>query len=205
MVKVLITGGGGDIAQAIAEELSECGDYQISAPTRAELDVTDSEAVMRYVTELTPDVLVNNAGYVKPQSIFKSTISEVDRHIDVDLKGAWYCTLAAAQANKNVRVVSIGSSAATKVFPTWAEYCACKAGLVMATQCWAQDGLDAVCVSPGRTRTKMRKGLYPNEDPSTLLDPADFARVVVKAIEGQYKPGTHINVNASNVKTLLED
>ena len=100
-------------------------------------------------------------------------------------------------------IVNIGSAAAIETHATWSEYCATKAAVVMATKCWAEDGLYAVVISPGRTRTKMRKSLYPDEDQSTLLEPVDFAKVVVKAVHKDYESGTHIVVRKQNVAEIL--
>ena len=75
----------------------------------------------------------------------------------------------------------------------------------MATKCWAEDGVNTVCLSPGRTETKMRKGLFPNEDTATLLKPEDFADIVLRAIEGRYKAGAHIDVNVNNVEALKHE
>ena len=75
----------------------------------------------------------------------------------------------------------------------------------MATKCWAEDGLYSVVISPGRTRTKMRKALFPDEDQDTLLDPADFAKVVVKAVKKEFSTGTHIIVRKNNVQDLLNN
>ena len=74
---------------------------------------------------------------------------------------------------------------------------------MMATRCWAEDGLYAVAISPGRTKTKMRKNLFPDEDQDTLLDPADFAKVVMKAIRKEFEPGTNVLVWKHNVKQVL--
>ena len=73
----------------------------------------------------------------------------------------------------------------------------------MATKCWAEDGLYAVVISPGRTRTKMRKGLFPKENSSTLLEPSDFAKIVTKAIKKDYPSGSHIIVRRQNVDKLI--
>jgi NAD(P)-dependent dehydrogenase (short-subunit alcohol dehydrogenase family) len=73
----------------------------------------------------------------------------------------------------------------------------------MATKCWAEDGLYAVCISPARTRTKMRKNLFPDEDQSTLLEPSDFAEVIMKAVRMEYESGTHIVVRKQDVVQLL--
>jgi 3-oxoacyl-[acyl-carrier protein] reductase len=75
----------------------------------------------------------------------------------------------------------------------------------MATKCWAEDGLYAVAISPGRTRTKMRKSLFPDEDQSTLLEPDDFAKVVMKGVRKEYPSGSNIIVRKQNVQQLLND
>ena len=107
------------------------------------------------------------------------------------------------QENPNLSIINIASAAAIEPHATWSEYCATKAAVVMATKCWSEDGLYAVAISPGRTKTKMRKFLFPNEDQNTLLDPNDFAKIVFKAIEKHYESGTHIVVRKQNVKALL--
>ena len=184
MKKVLITGGNGDISKAIIKKLEKEGGYEIYAPSHSEMDVTDMDAVTAYVEKIKPDMLIKNA-------------------IDVNLFGTYNCTAAVLRIKPDAQVINIGSSAATKIHGTWSSYCASKAAVVMATQCWAADGVDTVCVSPGRTRTKMRKGLYPDEDQTTLMDPNDFAAVVMKAVHHDYPAGAHINVNINNVKELI--
>ena len=74
----------------------------------------------------------------------------------------------------------------------------------MATRWWAEDGLYAVVISPGRTRTKMRRSLYPEEDQTTLLEPSDFAKVVVKAVHKEYETGAHIVVRLKNMEELMK-
>jgi len=101
--------------------------------------------------------------------------------------------------------VNIGSAAAKKVHGTWSSYCASKAAVVMATRCWAEDGKRCICVSPGRTETKMRRFLYPEEDRETLMRPEDFAQIVVYASQGLYENGSNIDVNIGNVQALIAE
>lgn len=203
MKKVLITGGEGDIAQAIAKKLHDCGGYEVRTPGKDEMDVTNKDDVIGYIENFVPDILINNAGYVFPQSIKSCNLENVKKAFDINLLGTFNCTATALKLNKAVKIVNIGSSAATKIHATWSSYCAAKAAVVMATKCWAEDGVYAVCLSPGRTATKMRSGLYPDEDKSTLLKPDDFAVIVLYAIEGKYAPGEHINVTVQNIGELL--
>ena len=201
--KVLITGGTGGIAQALKGLLEEEG-YQVYAPDRDEMDVTSLESIQAVMAEFRPDILVNNAGYVVPQSIKKANFAETKKHIDINLLGTFWCAEVALSVNPELDIVNVGSAAAIETHGTWSEYCASKAAVLMATKCWAEDGIYAVCISPGRTRTQMRKDLFPDEDQSTLLEPIDFAKVLMKAIHKEYESGTHIVVRKQNVDKILK-
>lgn len=202
--KVLITGGNGGIALAIKEQLEDKG-YVVCAPGRSEMDVTDIKSVEKTISKFIPDILINSAGYVVPQSVKNADIESTKKHIEINLNGTFYCTEIALKYNSSVDIVNIGSAAALEAHATWSEYCATKAAVVMATKCWAEDGLYSVVLSPGRTRTKMRKSLFPEEDQSTLLTPEDFAKVVMKAVRREYKSGSHIVVRKQNVEQLLSE
>lgn len=200
--KVLITGGNGGIAIAIKEEL-EINGFVVYAPGRSELDVTDIKSIENVVSDFIPDILINAAGYVVPQSVKDANLESTKKHIEINLLGTFYCTQIALKYNSHLDIINVGSAAAITTHSTWSEYCASKAGVVMATKCWAEDGLYSVVISPGRTRTKMRKALFPDEDQNTLLEPADFAKVIMKAVKKEYPTGTHIIVRKNNVQDIL--
>ena len=202
--KVLITGGNGGIAIAIKEEL-ELEGYVVYAPGRQEMDVTDVVSIEKVISNFVPDILINAAGYVVPQSVKEANLESTKKHIEINLLGTFYCTQMALKYTPQLSIVNIGSAAAVTTHATWSEYCASKAGVVMATKCWAEDGLYSVVISPGRTRTKMRKALFPDEDQDTLLEPADFAKVVVKAVKKEYPTGSHIIVRKNNVRDILNN
>ena len=202
MEKILITGGGGDIAKAIRNQLFING-YDVYSPTKNELDVTNIDNIEKVMALFQPSILINNAGFVVPKSIKEGDVENTRKHIDINLLGTFYCTEIALKYNKNLSVINIASAAAIEAHSTWSEYCATKAAVVMATKCWAQDGIYSVALSPARTKTKMRKQLYPDENQSTLLEPNDFAKVVVKAVKKEYKSGSHIVVRKQTVKDIL--
>ena len=204
MKKVLITGGSGGIAQAI-KSLLESEGYLVYAPTRHEMDVTDSSSIEKTMKEFVPDILINNAGYVVPCSIKEANLENTRKHIEINLTGTFYCSQLALKYNPNLEIINVGSAAAIESHATWSEYCATKAAVVMATRCWAEDGIYTVCISPGRTKTKMRKSLYPDEDQDTLLEPEDFAKVVYNAVLHKYPAGTNILVRKQNVKQILSE
>lgn len=203
MKKVLITGGSGGIAQATKKLLEENG-YIVYAPSHSEMDVTNIDSIEKIISRFVPDILINSAGYVVPQSIKNADLESTKKHIDINLTGTFFCTEVALKYNPNLDIVNVGSAAAVETHATWSEYCATKAAVLMATKCWAEDDLYAVCISPGRTRTKMRKSLFPDEDQNTLLEPDDFAKVLLKAVQKEYASGTHILVRKQNVQKILE-
>lgn len=202
--KVLITGGSGGIAQAI-KTLLEGEGYKVLAPTKTEMDVTDWKSIEDVIKDYVPDILINNAGYVVPQSIRTMDLENTKKHFDINIGGTFYCTGIALKYNPNLQIVNIGSAAAVESHATWSEYCASKAAVVMATKCWAEDGLYAVAISPGRTKTKMRKFLFPDEDQNTLLEPLDFAKVVMKGVRKEYPSGSNIIVRKQNVQELINE
>lgn len=202
--KVLITGGNGGIAIAIKRELELAG-YVVLAPGRQEMDVTDIISIERVVSDFIPDILINAAGYVVPQSVKNADLVSTRNHIEINLLGTFYCTQIALKYNSQLDIINVGSAASVATHATWSEYCASKAGVVMATKCWAEDGIYSVVISPGRTKTKMRKALFPDEDQDTLLEPADFAKVVMKAVRKEYPSGSHIIVRKNNVQDILNN
>lgn len=57
--KILVTGGSGFVGSRFLKRWS--GEYNVLAPRRQELDITDAIAVMRYCREHEPDVIVHTA------------------------------------------------------------------------------------------------------------------------------------------------
>ncbi len=200
--KVLITGGHGDIALSIIKLLEKEG-YTVLAASHQQMDVTNWEQIELVMKEFKPDILINNAGYVVDRSIREMDLEDARKHIEINLGGVFYCTAIGLKYNPHLQIVNVGSAAAVESHATWSGYCAAKAGVVMAMKCWAEDGINIVTISPARTKTKMRKNLFPDEDQNTLLEPDDFAKVVMKAVHNDYPSGTHIIVRKQNVQDIL--
>jgi 3-oxoacyl-[acyl-carrier protein] reductase len=201
--KVLITGGNGDIAISIKKILSFESIFKINSPAKSELDVTSIASIEKYLETFVPDILINNAGYIKIHKLIEGPLNEDIKTIDVNLIGVFRISHLCLKKNPNLQIINRGSSAGTKVHPSWAAYCASKAGLIIATKCWAEEGVSAVCISPGRTMTKMRSSIFQNEDSASLLKTEDLAKIVLKAIQKKFKNGSNIDVNINNVGELL--
>ena len=59
-MRILITGGRGQLGRALREALAR---HQVFALGRAEMDVTDADAVRRAVDELRPELVVHAAAW----------------------------------------------------------------------------------------------------------------------------------------------
>ncbi len=166
----LITGGEGDLAKSIGTELKQAG-FEIVAPGRSELDVTDKASVKAFFDDLQPlDLLVNNAGAFHDALMAKMSDEHFDHVVDVNLKGAFLVSQAALKLMSKQRsghIVNIGSYSALSGPAGQANYAAAKAGLIGLTQSIAKEygarNVRANCVLPGFLETKMTRHLLEDE------------------------------------------
>jgi len=185
-MKVLITGGNGDIAQATAKLLlSELpGDIIVYAPGKKILDVTFDYHADKEIGKFKPDVLINNAGFIEPERIDSGHHFAIDnwiKQIDVNLIGTYLCSRAAIRYGAK-QIINIGSSAGEEGKAEWSAYCAAKAGVKRFTESLYAEGHNATYLCIGRTKTKMRAALFGEEDPNTLLAPEEVARTLLQII-----------------------
>jgi len=193
---LVITGGKGDIAQAIKKALQE--EHRVLTPGKDELDVTDRINIKGYFKRNKPVLLINNAGYIKPEPIQQSSVDEWIQQVNVNLIGMYLCTREAIR-NGCKMIVNIGSSAGSHGKPFWSAYCASKRAVVSFTESLDAEGITAVCISPGRTNTKMRHQLFPGEDPKGLMTPEEFAMAVRTILQRiRYLQGQDIIVKKEN-------
>lgn len=198
MKKIVITGGSGDIAQVIAKKLD--GEYDIFSPGKNILDVTNIENVIEYFSLIGPDILINNAGFIKPKSILSCSYKEFVKHFKINLFGTFICSKYAI-LNGCKLIINIGSSAGSKGKKDWSAYCCSKAAVNIFTESLYAEDVKTVCISPGRTNTKMRSNLFKDEDPNTLLDPKDFADIICKILEyPKFFYGKNLHVHKNNKK-----
>lgn len=165
----VITGGGGDLARAIARELSSRG-YRVDAPERSKLDVTDPAQVAVYFSER-PGItlLINNAGITRDSAFARMTEGERDTVLDTNLTGAMRCSREAIKQMLRSRspghLVQIGSFAALHGSIGQSAYAAAKAGLIGFTRSIAREvgprNIRANCVLPGFLQTEMTAKLPP--------------------------------------------
>lgn len=158
----LITGGAGDLAQAMKHELESQG-WLVHAPSRSELDVTDKAQVQSVIGSLPRlDLLIHNAGILRDSSLLKMSASDFHDVLQVHLKGAFLTSQAALKImlkQHQGHIIHIGSFSALSGPAGQANYAAAKAGLIALTQSLAAEygskNIRANCVLPGFLETKM--------------------------------------------------
>lgn len=183
----LVTGGSRGIGAAIAKRLAADGAavaityakdvkaaHEVvqaieSAGGKAmaiQADAANGEAVKSAVDKVVQtlgrlDVLVNNAGTAIPKPFEESTFEEMDRMIDINIRGVFYTTQAALKHMKNGgRVITIGSCVGERnLTPGLTPYSATKGAVKMFTQGLAREvgsrGITVNNVQPGPIDTDL--------------------------------------------------
>ena len=148
--------------EAVATRIRDAGGRAVGVG----VDVTDAAqveaGVARVADELGPPVvLVNNAGIIRDNLIFKMTEADWDAVMNVHLKGAFLMTRACQAhmtAEKHGRIVNLSSSSA-QGNRGQANYSAAKAGIQGFTKTLAIElgkfGVTANAVAPGFIQTDM--------------------------------------------------
>lgn len=91
---VFLTGGARGIGAAIREELMLRG-YEVVAPSREELDLSDPQSVEQYLGghhDLEVDILINNAGINTPQSLVEISQDHWKQSLQANLSAAFRLT-----------------------------------------------------------------------------------------------------------------
>src|SRR5713101_5732290 len=182
----LVTGGSRGIGAAIAKRLAKDGavvaityakdaDAASAVVKAIELDggkaiairadAADVEAVKGAVEKTVAtfgrlDVLVNNAGTAIPKPFEEATLEEMNRVIDINVRGVMVATQAALKHMKSGgRIIMIGSSVGERVAaPGLVPYAATKGAVKMFSQALAREigsrGITVNNVQPGPIDTE---------------------------------------------------
>lgn len=104
--RIFVTGGHGFIGAAVVSQLEAAG-ASVYSPTRATLDVCDSDALWAAVAHDQPDAIVHLAGVVGG----RAWLAHHDAQIDVDTHAMTNAIIRAAGHTCVRRVLGIGSTA----------------------------------------------------------------------------------------------
>jgi 3-oxoacyl-[acyl-carrier protein] reductase len=136
--KVAITySKGADAAAAVVKEIERDGGKAIAI----QADATDAEAGKAAVEKTVEtfgrlDVLVNNAGTGIPKTFEETTLEEMDRVLNINVRGVFIATQAALKHMKRgSRIIMIGSCVGERMMtPGLVAYSATKGAVKMFTQ-----------------------------------------------------------------------
>lgn len=162
----VITGGAGDLAASIREELRKAG-FVVHSPGREELDVAAAASVAEFFEPLERiDLLINNAAIREDVICARMSVEQWDAVLATDLRGAFLCCQAVTRkmaAQRSGHIVNIGSFSARNGNAGQANYAAAKAGLIGLTQSLAREfgkrNVRVNCVLPGFLETKFTAGM----------------------------------------------
>lgn len=177
---VVVTGAGGGLGTAIAQELAtryHIALIDIDQPRLAEIarligpdrssahqcDITDEDAINAVAAEIGKigpvKILVNNAGHAFVDSLQETTPSGWRREIALNLDAAFICFKAFEAPLKTTPGASVVNVASVNAFTVVGSpaYSAAKAGMVQLTAAiaveYAPFGLRCNAVAPGSVRT----------------------------------------------------
>jgi 3-oxoacyl-[acyl-carrier protein] reductase len=152
----------GKAASAVVEAIEHAGGKALAIQAEA----SNAEAVRSAVETAVKtfgrlDILVNNAGTAIPKPFEETTQEELDRVIDINIRGTFFATHAALRHMKTGgRVISIGSCVGERnMTPGLTPYAATKGAVKMFTQGLAREvgsrGITVNNVQPGPIDTDL--------------------------------------------------
>jgi 3-oxoacyl-[acyl-carrier protein] reductase len=232
----LVTGGSRGIGAAIAKRLAADG-AQVAVTYAKDADgalsvvkaieqsggkaiaiqanAGDAEAVKSAVEKTVStfgglDVLVNNAGTAIPKRFEETTLEELDRVIDINVRGTFVATQAALKHMKSGgRIIMIGSCVGERVLtPGLVPYSATKGAIKMFTQGLSREvgsrGITVNNVQPGPIDTDLNPAAGEWAAPqkaNTALDRYGHVDEVAALVafvagpEASYITGANLNVD----------
>lgn len=183
-MRAVIVGGSRGIGRACIDRLQADGWDTIDLSRTSGCDVTKPRQFEDQLATLRVDAAVYSAGHVTPADLTDLDDDEWHETLAVNLLGAVRLLRWAAAGGSPV-VVLIASTAGTRPSPRWAAYAASKAALINLGVTAAAELAGRVRVytlTPGRCATDLRRRLAPDEDPATIMQPAEVADVVASCI-----------------------
>src|SRR5258705_12544994 len=153
---------GADAAASVVKEIERPGGKAIAIQADAADAVAVKAAVEKAVAKFGRlDVLVNNAGTAIPKKFEEATLEEMDRVIDINVRGVFIATQAALKhMGEGGRIIMIGSSVGERnMMPGLVPYAATKGAVKMFTQGLAREvgsrGITVNNVQPGPIDTDL--------------------------------------------------
>ncbi len=202
---------GSDAAAKVVKAIEDAGGKAVAI----QADATDAKAVKAAVAKTVAsfgalDILVNNAGTAIPKPFEEATLEEMDRMVDINLRGVFIATQAALKhLPKGGRIITIGSCVGERMMtPGLAAYAATKGAVKMFTQGLAREvgsrGITVNNIQPGPIDTDLNPAAGDWADPQIAATALkryghvdDIAAMVafVAGPEASYITGANLTVD----------
>ena len=214
-------------AQAVVDEINADGGQAraYAADVRAAKAVGDLIGAVK--TDLGGvDILVNAAGVFYPTPIGETSPDDLDRMVDINLKGTWNVTQAVVpvlKARGGGKILNFASVAGVAGVRRFALYCATKASIVMLTRVLGAElapfNINVNALAPGNTATPMNEAV--RTDPAhkaeleamaavtpsnvTFSDPNEIAEAGLYLLSAAARPvmGTTLVIDEGFSATLV--
>jgi NAD(P)-dependent dehydrogenase (short-subunit alcohol dehydrogenase family) len=130
------------------------------------------------------DILLNIAGYADPQSLLDTSADNLVQTFTINVFAMLILIreMARFSDGRPAKILNVASTAGITPRPGWVAYAASKAAVVSLSATLAEElagsGIKIYTISPGRTATELRRKLAPDEDPSSIMQPEQVARVI---------------------------
>src|ERR1700681_2465064 len=206
---------GADAAASVVKQIERAGRKAIAI----QADAADIEAVNGAVEKTVAtfgrlDVLVNNAGTAIPKRFEETTLEELDRVIDINVRGVFGATQAALKHMKDGgRIIMIGSAAGERALtPGLVPYSATKGAVKMFTQGLSREvgtrGITVNNIQPGPIDTDLNPAAGEWAVPQKAFTALDRFRHVdevaalvafVAGPESSYITGANLNVDGGMI------
>jgi NAD(P)-dependent dehydrogenase (short-subunit alcohol dehydrogenase family) len=175
-----ITGGGGGLGVAVVERFLTAG-WNVAAPRRAEVDLTDPEAVGRAVAAAAPlHAVVNLAGgFAAGQPVGETPVEDFEAVLRLNLRTTYVvCHAAIPHLAEEGAIVCTSSATAHQPFAGSAGYAASKAGVTALARAIAKEGARCNVISPSLIDTPANRESMPESTWGRLVPPERIAEVV---------------------------
>jgi 3-oxoacyl-[acyl-carrier protein] reductase len=202
---------GADAAASVVKEIERTGQKAIAI----QADAADAGAVEAAVEKTVAkfgqlDVLVNNAGTAIPKRFEETSLEELDRLININIRGTFIATQAALKRMKSGgRIIMIGSSVGERVLtPGLVPYSATKGAVKMFSQGLSREvgnrGITVNNIQPGPIDTDLNpaSGVWAEpQKANTALDRYGTVEEVAALVafvagpEASYITGTNLTVD----------
>jgi NAD(P)-dependent dehydrogenase (short-subunit alcohol dehydrogenase family) len=176
-----ITGGGGGLGVAVVERFLTAG-WNVTAPRRAEVDLTDAEAVRAAVQAAAPlHAVVNLAGgFAAGQPVAEAPVETFEAQFALNLRTTYLvCHAAIPVLADDGAIVCTSSATAREPFAGSAGYAASKAAVTALARAIAKEGVRCNVVSPSLIDTPANRASMPESAWGRMVPPARIAELVL--------------------------